>query len=297
MARVAQVGTASILRVEESAGPLFTPDGLLPDFAPEIVDRHRDWLVPAHFHLERRLLVMSIHSFVIRTGRHTILVDTCCGNHKDRSFAPGFKAFHRRQTNWLERLIGAGVAPDEVDWVMCTHLHVDHVGWNTRLRDGRWVPTFPKAKYLFARREFDYWNPDNGAEEAKRDAPIFEDSVRPVAEAGQMVLVDDGYQLDDVMTIREAPGHTPGTIFGQLRSQGQAAVFSGDMMHHPLQIYRPDWSSRFCSDPRRSAESRSRLLGSICDSDTILLPAHFSAPHGGRVRGAKGGGFRFEWLA
>lgn len=178
--------------------------------------------------------------------------------------------------------------------VFCTHLHVDHVGWNTRLEDGRWVPTFPNAKYLFGKTEYAHW-----AEEAKKPGAnvgdgAFEDSVVPIIEAKQAVLVDKDYDLDRSITLEEFPGHTPGSIVLGLESKGKEAHFIGDIMHHPIQVYRPDWSSQFCWDRKLSAQSRRRVLELCAERGSLMLPAHFSGSGCGHIH-AHQDAFRIEW--
>ena len=178
--------------------------------------------------------------------------------------------------------------------MFCTHLHVDHVGWNTRLQDGRWVPTFPNARYVFGRREYEFaeaeqHNPGNP------HGPAFRDSVLPVMEAGSAVLVDDDHAIDDTLYLTPSPGHTPGHVCVNLASGGDKAIFTGDMMHHPVQCLEPDWSSRFCFDPVRSAATRRRVLGECADTGTLVLPAHFPSPTAGHVKSA-GDAFRFDFV-
>ncbi|MEI2735875.1 MAG: MBL fold metallo-hydrolase [Rhodoblastus sp.] len=189
-----QIGQTIIDRVEEAHGPAFPPSFLLPDWDPEILKEHGDWLLPRHYHTRSDRFITSLHSWVVRTKHHTILVDTCAGNHKNRPHSP---LFHMKDTPYLDRLKAAGVAPEEVDFVMCTHLHIDHVGWNTKLDNGRWVPTFPNAKYVFSQIERDYWDPQTNPALDEEARMIFEDSVHPVIASGQDHLVADGDRLGD----------------------------------------------------------------------------------------------------
>jgi glyoxylase-like metal-dependent hydrolase (beta-lactamase superfamily II) len=225
-------------------------------------------------------LVFSFHSFVIKTGRHTILIDSCLGNDKERPARP---QFHRLRTPYLADLAAAGVRPEEVDYVMCTHLHWDHVGWNTRLVDGSWVPTFPNARYVMARREFEHWQ---GVQQRGEDTPhrtAFEDSVLPVVRTGQSLLVGDDFALEDGLWFESAPGHTPGNIVIHARSRDDHAVFMGDVVHHQLQLAKPEWSTRACSDMDLSRRTRTRLIEEHAERGTLLLPAHFPAPTAGRI--------------
>lgn len=240
-----QLGDARVLRVEDYLGLGFEPKVMFPAFEPEMWQAERDWLVPTYFSPEENKLRTSIHSWVVRTGRHVVLIDSCIGNQKQRRIP----RFHMRNEPWLERLREVGVAPEEVDFVMCTHLHADHVGWNTRLENGRWVPTFPNARYLFGRTEFQRWD----LRSPNYDGPahndfVFEDSILPVAEAGQMVLIDDGHTVDDMLVVEPAPGHTPGHVQIRIRSRGREGIFSGDIIHHPVQVPFPKLCSMFDDD-------------------------------------------------
>ena len=176
-----QLGEIEISRVVESEGPFVDVFGFLPDAQKEVIEANRDWLFPRYIDSVSMMIILNIQSYILRTPKHTILVDACVGNHKNR---PGRPMFHQLNTPYLADLEKAGVRPEEVDIVMCTHLHVDHVGWNTKLVDGRWVPTFPNAKYVFARKEHDFW------EQRQKDGTegpvpnVYDDSVLPVVEAG-----------------------------------------------------------------------------------------------------------------
>jgi len=286
-----RIGETSVTRVYEQMGPGFPAQHLLPDWDPAILDEHAGWLSPNYYEAATGRFISSIHSWVIRTRHHTILVNTCCGNGKER---PGFERFHMLDTPYLERLAAAGVRPEEVDYVLCTHLHVDHVGWNTKLLDGRWVPTFPNAKYVFSKVAHDHWDPARNAALAPAQAAIFLDSVLPVIEAGQAVETGMTDAIGDGLLIEPAPGHAPGHVILRLQSGGQEGVFLGDVMHHPVQVVRPEWSSRFCAEPRMAEQSRRRVLELCCETGARVFPAHLGAPHVGWVR-REGDGFRFEF--
>ncbi len=189
-----------------------------------------------------------------------------------------------RDEPWIERLGAAGTRPEDIDFVMCTHLHADHVGWNTHLQDGRWVPTFPNARYLFHRKEFARWNSRlPGYMPRPINEFVFEDSILPVAEAGQMTLIDDGYTVDGMFTLEAAAGHTPGHVKIRLGSGGKAGIFSGDVIHHPLQVFYPELQSVFDEDAEMAAVTRARLLAECVDKDVMLFPSHFAEPHYCRV--------------
>ena len=279
-----QFGDVTVQRLVEAEGPGFFPGFLIPDSDEQVLAAERDWLLP-HFHDPGSgRLVMSVHSYVVRTPKHTILIDTCVGNDKNR---PSTKPWHQLQTPWLDDLRAMGVSPEEVDYVMCTHLHVDHVGWNTRLVDGRWVPTFPNAKYLFHKDEYAHWQ---AVEEAPQDGQgsggsdgCFTDSVLPVMEAGQAILVDNGHSLDDTFWLDDTRGHSPGHVAIRMQAGGREAVFSGDLMHHPIQAMYPEWNSRFCHDPELSRATRRRFVDHHAERDVTVLAAHFAAPTAGRI--------------
>ncbi len=288
-----QLGEFNVSRVVEMEGPFREPEFLFPDAVAEAVAPHLDRLAPRFIDPESGMLVLSFHSYVLRTGRHTILVDACIGNDKERPERP---SWHRLNSPYLDRLAAAGVRPEEVDFVLCTHLHGDHVGWNTRLENGRWVPTFPNAKYIFARTEYEHWE----SEQAAADAPIhhgsFNDSVLPIVEAGRAVLVESDHAIEDGIWLEPAPGHTPGNVVLNVVSGGARAVIAGDTIHHPLQFAHPEWSSAFCSDPALSRKTRTAFIERLAGSDELLLTAHFPTPTAGRVVRA-GDAFDFNLLA
>lgn len=287
---VRAIGNATIEKVEEICGPGFKPGRMFPKFDQEAFDAQKSWMVPEHVQEGSDRLIGSVHTWVVKTGRHTILIDTCLGNHKDRH-NPGW---NKLNTPFLERLEACGCHPDSVDFVMCTHLHVDHVGWNTKLENGRWVPTFKNARYLFAKREYAHWETEHRTKGLETNGGSFDDSVLPVVEAGKAVMIESDHQPDPLLTIRDYPGHTPGSIAINLKDQGRQACFSGDIMHHPIQVYHPDWSSQFCWDQAMSAVSRRKLLEDCVESNALLCPAHFPGANAGFVK-PEGNSFRIEW--
>jgi glyoxylase-like metal-dependent hydrolase (beta-lactamase superfamily II) len=289
------VGPVSVTRIEEQLGfGSFPPEQYFSGFEKEVLDRNLDWLVPNHYVPAAHALITSVHSWLIRTPRHTILLDCCAGNHKDR---PWWPRFHQLQTPFLERLRTAGAQPEDIDIVLCTHLHADHIGWNTVLRDGRWVPTFPNAKYLFSKIENDFWDPRVNVALAE-DPPrkiAYVDSVLPVVEAGQAVLVEGAHAIDDMLLVEPAPGHTPGHVLLKLRASGAGGVFCGDVLHHPLQIYAPHWNSQFCLLPDEARATRRRVLEHCAEHRALLFPTHFGAPHVAAIAAA-GGAFSARFV-
>ena len=284
------VGRVRIDRVVEFERPLLAPAVLLPEVDDALLARHRAWLEPDLLDPATGHLVISFHSFAIRTPRSLILVDTCSGNDRDR---PGKPRYHRKSWPYLENLAAAGIAPEAVDYVLCTHLHVDHVGWNTRLVDGRWVPTFANARYLFDREEWAFWQAEYETE-GFADDPFYEDSILPVIAAGRVDFVAGDHEIDPWVRLEPSRGHTPGHVCVRVRDGAAEAVMTGDMMHHPLQCAEPRLSSCFCVDPERSRRTRRGFLERHADGGALVLPAHFPTPTGGRVRSA-GEGFRFSF--
>lgn len=278
-------------RIVEIEGLGYDPTYFWPDANMQAFERSRDWLVPHFWDVTANGYIRAIQSFVIRTGRHTILVDGCVGNDKPRPSTPPWDGM---KSDWLDQLAAVGVHPGEVDYVLCTHLHADHVGWNTRLENGRWVPTFPNARYVFHRDEYRWWEehgPEFGGPGSSDGA--FEDSVLPVMAAGLATLVDNDFALEDRLTLDPTPGHSPGHVCINLRAPDGGAVFSGDVLHHPIQVAYPEWNSRFCMDPDRSRATRQAFVERYADTDTRILAAHFAAPTVGRIVD-NGGRCRFK---
>lgn len=284
------LGEMTIARVEELALPIVKFDELFLDMPPDALRHYRDWLGPDGYDPITERMVNSVHTWVVRTGRHVVLIDTCMGNDKSR---PGLPTGDHLNTPWLARLAECGVSPEQVDFVMCTHMHADHVGWNTRLQDGRWVPTFPNARYLFSRDEYEHWDPQDGAATGWGQDGVFNDSVLPCVEAGQVTLVDDGYAVDDVFVVEAAPGHTKGNIIIRASSAGATALFSGDCLHTPLQIAYPDVNTIVCEDPVQARRTRRRILEECAARGHLLVPAHFPPPFLGRISG-DGDRFRYH---
>ncbi|QJW85520.1 MBL fold metallo-hydrolase [Ramlibacter terrae] len=271
-----KIGDVEVTRVEDYHGLGMPGAAMFPAVEPHHWEEQQDWLVPQFYDPRSQRLRTSIHSWLVKTPRHKILIDACIGNDKNR---PDDPRFHMRKEPWIERLAAAGAHPDEIDFVMCTHFHADHVGWNTQLVDGRWVPTFRNARYLFKQAEFDRWDerrPDHVPRESQRF--VFADSVLPVVEAGQAVMVDDGYTLDERLTVEPAPGHTAGNVKIRLRTQQEQALFTGDVIHHPVQLAYPELCSVFDDDPVTGLATRLRMLDDVAASGILLLPTHFAAP-------------------
>ena len=288
-----RLGELEIRRVVESEVPVFRTHEFFPGSDPEVIAANRDWLMPRFIDPETAKVILCIQSYVIQTPHHVILVDTCVGNHKPRPVRP---MWHMQDGPYLADLAAAGIAPEQVDFVLCTHLHVDHVGWNTQLVDGRWVPTFPNARYIFSRTESEIWNGRYRSGEQVPVPEVFQDSVLPVVEAGQAVIVEDDHQIDDGMWIEPSPGHTAGHVMLNLASGDARGLMTGDVIHHPLQLLRPEWSCRACEDPAQSARTRQAMLERVADTDTLLCPAHFASPTMGHVISRPGGGYGYRFI-
>ena len=286
------LGDIHLCRVLETELPELDPRTFFLAYSDEALAPHRHWLEPDAIDPASGLLRIAVQSYVVRTGRHVILIDTCVGEHKEREFLPDWNM--RSGTSFLADLAKAGVRPEEVTHVMCTHLHPDHVGWNTKLVDGRWVPTFPNAQYVFAKKEYDFWEPKWRRDPKKFGDGCFGDSVLPVMEAGQAVLVAEDHAIDDTVWLEPTPGHSAGHTAIHMRSKGEDAVMSGDLIHSPVQLAFPEWSTRGCLDKALSAATRRGFLERYCDSRTLVLTAHFPSPSIGWVT-RKDDAFRFRY--
>ena len=277
------LGRLRVSAVVERAGPT-RPTWLLPDATPEAVEHHRGWLAP-HFLDDKGRFLQSIHTFIVQAPGLTMLVDTCVGNDKDRG---GRAPFHMMQTRFLDDLADAGFPPESIDLVLCTHLHVDHVGWNTRLEKDRWVPTFPNARYLFAEQELVYWRGAN--DQVYGD--VFGDSVQPILDADLADLVKPDHGVAPGIQLEPTPGHTPGHVSVRLRSRGEEAIITGDPMHHPVQCAHPEWASRADYDAEQARVTRQRFLETSARDGALVFGTHFAGPTAGRVV-RDGAAFRF----
>jgi glyoxylase-like metal-dependent hydrolase (beta-lactamase superfamily II) len=284
------VGKASIARIEETYLPVYRPREIFPAWSDAIAAEHASWLAPSHYDPAQDLIKLSVHSWLLRIGGKTFLIDACCGNHKKRPARPFWNMLN---TPYLERLAAAGARPQDIDYVMCTHLHHDHVGWNTVESDGRFVPTFPNARYVFSKPDFDYYQ--------KRDAdpattePVefgtFRESVLPVVDAGRADFVTGPHRLNEHIDIMPAPGHSAGHVVFRLESAGEQALFTGDVFHHLLQVYYPDWNFPKNSDAEEARSSRRAVFAQCAATGALTLPGHVGAPFAGRIE-AVGNGFK-----
>ena len=281
MNEVWQIGGVKVSRVVEmevTGGSRF----ILPDATRDACRGYR-WMFP-HFMDDAGNLVMSIHALVVDTGERRIVVDTCIGNDKERDIP----TWSHLQTSFLADLEAAGYPRETIDTVLCTHLHVDHVGWNTMLVDGEWLPTFPNARYLVGETEWRYWDDrDPGTQ-------VLADSVRPVIDAGLVDFVPVDHQVCDEVRLEPTPGHTPGHVSVRISSGGEAALITGDCIHHPCQMTRTDWCSSADSDQAQGQKTRESLLERMVDTDVLVIGTHFATPTAGHVKRREGGGYWLE---
>ena len=270
-----KVGDFTLESVTEIEEPFLDPFDFFPDATADVFDAHAHWLKPRYQDPVSGKLIFRFQSYIVRTERQTILVDSCIGEDKDRANRP---SWHHRKGTFLADLAALGLQPADIDVVCCTHLHADHIGWNTQLVDGRWVPTFPNAQYIMGRDEYGFW------EQRYKDDPsgprqiAFADSVLPVVEADKAVFVEMDHQIADGITLEPAPGHTPGNMVMNLNSGDGSAVLLGDSIHHPIQLKQPEWSCMACEDKALSAKTRRGLIERYADTDTIMAPVHFASP-------------------
>jgi glyoxylase-like metal-dependent hydrolase (beta-lactamase superfamily II) len=282
-----QLGSLHIHRILESEIPDFDAVGFFPQVKAEEWEPHRAWLAPKALDLNSGNLIFPMQSYVVETRHHTIVVDTCVGDHKAR----GRPSWNMTTSGaYLKRLEAAGVRPEQVDYVMCTHMHSDHVGWNTRLVNGRWEPTFPNAKYVMSAKELDYWK----AVHAKTPMAQIGDSVLPIVEAGKAVLVKNDFAISDEVWFESTPGHTPDHVSVRMASNGAGAVITGDLIHSPVQCIEHAWVARPDLDPELAKRTRKAFLERYCDTDVLVCASHFPSPSFGHIV-PHGNAFRFVY--
>ena len=265
-----QIGNVRITQIVELTTASLGPH-LLPQATPEVLGAI-DWMQP--FVDADNRLVLSMHSLIVESGDQTIMVDTCIGNDKQRNYP----RWNMMQGDFLEKFAAAGFTTEQIDTVLCTHMHVDHVGWNTRLVDGRWEPTFANADYLFAQDEWTHWK-----DEEQEYGPVIEDSVQPIFDAGKAVLVGQSHQVCDEVWLTPTPGHTPGHVSVHIRSQGEEGIITGDMIHHPCQIKHPQWSSLADHDANLAAHTRQSFVEQYAEQPVLIIGTHFAGPTAGHI--------------
>jgi glyoxylase-like metal-dependent hydrolase (beta-lactamase superfamily II) len=277
-----QVGRVKVTRIVEMdlpvPGEMFLPQATAAEL------RKSAWLFPHFVSEDGATLKLSIHALLVEAPGLKLVVDTCIGNDRPREITGG----EPPSTPFLQQLGEAGWSREGVDAVVCTHLHVDHVGWNTMLENGRWTPTFPKARYLLGRREYEFWS----AHDDEEQQAILSDSVKPIFDAGLADLVELDHVISPEIRLTPSTGHTPGHVSVMIESEGERAVITGDMAHHPCQLAHPDWTPRFDTDLKESASTRWRLFAEWADQPTLVIGTHFAAPTAGHVV-RDGAAFRF----
>jgi glyoxylase-like metal-dependent hydrolase (beta-lactamase superfamily II) len=283
------VGKADIRRVEELRAPM-----PIERFnAPELIERHAGWLFPDWADRDGNW-TMVVQSWIVEVDDRVVVVDPCVGNGRPLA---DFPLFDMLDTPFIERFAATGIKPEDVTHVFCTHLHSDHCGWNTTLRDGRYVPTFPKARYFMSQREFDRW--DNRRPDYRPVPPnegVFDRSVLPVLEAGLAELIGHDHRITRSLRADATPGHTLGHTALHLASAGREAWFTGDIFHHPLELLHPEIDAGTCEDFEQTLATRHRLVDTFVETGALVIPAHFSEPHAGYVR-EDNGARRFEPLS
>lgn len=275
----------TVTRVVETEVPIpYNPDAAFLTEATPAALRAMPWLYP-HFVTDADELKLSIHALLVQAPGLTLVVDACVGNDKPRALLGGVAL----QTGFLKSLESTGCSRTLVDTVVCTHLHVNHVGWNTMLENGKWVLTFPNVRYVIGKREYAHWKAEGDAEQQA----ILGDSVQPIFDCGLAELVETDHRLSAEIRLTPTPGHTPGHASVLIESQGKRAMITGDMLYHPCQFGHPDWSPSFDSDPVAGASMRRSVMEKVADQPTLVIGTHFAAPTAGRVK-RDGGAFRFE---
>jgi glyoxylase-like metal-dependent hydrolase (beta-lactamase superfamily II) len=272
-----QVGDVEIVRIVEINAHQDPFTMLSSDFTPEIAMRH-PWLAP-NFMTPDGTMKISFQCFVVRSGNERIMIDTCIGNDREREFP----VFSNLQGPFLEDLAASGYPRETITKVICTHLHSDHVGWNTMKVNGRFVPTFPNARYLFGRKEYDAWQAMKRDPNNHHDMRHIVDAVEPVMEAGLVDFVEPNAALTDDVSLFPTPGHTPGHVSIRIVSNGREAIITGDMMHHPLQFAEPDFHNNFDLDPKKALLTRKAFYTSVADSEILVIGTHFCHPTSGYV--------------
>jgi glyoxylase-like metal-dependent hydrolase (beta-lactamase superfamily II) len=274
-----QIGKIKVTRIQELVFPEFSD--VIPAVTKELVKEIK-WLFP-HFVTADGHLSLSIHSLIVETPTHKLVVDTCIGDGRDRMPMEGM---HMLSTNYMRDMQAEGYQPEDMDFVLCTHLHVDHVGWNTRLVDGKWVPTFPNAKYIMDKKDLDFWgsiDADTDIDFMQVQRQVFKDSLMPVINAGLAQPVDAPSIICEGVRLISTPGHTPGHVSVVLESEGQTGLITGDFIHHPIQFHDPALVSPFDVDNEMAIETRRRIFGEYADTPTLIIGTHFAGPTAGTL--------------
>jgi len=266
------VGSATITSVVEDEVPHIPPELFFPEATAQAVAKH-EHLVPDYADADGNV-TLRVQAFVLELAGRTLLVDPCVGNDKVRALP----FWNQQSYPFLERFADAGFAPASVDMVVHTHLHADHVGWDTQLVDGAWVPTFTRARHLYTQAELDFC----------RDRPmagedVFGDSIGPILAAGLADVVDEDADLGDGLRLVPTPGHTPGHVSLWIESDGDVALLTGDFMHHPVQLAEPDWAEVGDDDADLARTTRRRMIQHAAETGALVLGTHFATRPAGRI--------------
>ncbi len=282
------LGEITVHPVVEQQGTYFDPLGFFPKLTRETLDENRSWMEPTFIDPANGRLVMCVQSFLIRTPHHNILIDSCVGNHKPRPARPFWNMMN--SDRFEKSLKATGLGFEDIDYVMCTHLHVDHVGWNTRLENGRWVPTFPKARYVMSDRELAFWTQKQKTEPA--EVPWITDSVLPIVEAKREQIVKSDFALNEAVQFVPTPGHTIDHYSVLVGKPGHDALIAGDMIHSPIQGRYPELGMRADYDSAQAGATRRKIFDRFCDTSTLMCVTHFPQPSTSRVQ-RWGDGYKF----
>lgn len=306
------IGKVRVTRIQEMTSAGFTFELMYPLYDKAVIEANRSWMVPNYMTPDTEQMLQSQNSWIVETPETTIFVDPANGNGKVRRIP----RFNNLQTPYLDKIRRAGIDLEKVDVVLCTHFHSDHYGWGTRLVDGVYVPTFPNARYLYSRADFEWAdNMDPATEGVYVDGgrriecskgmlpgisegtkTALKDSVYPLIESGHVTFIpQEDMRIDSYVTLKTAVGHTPGTFRVDIESEGEKAIISGDIMHHPIQVANWRWNSVFCVEPERAVQERYRLLSDCAESNALLLPGHFNSPTAARIRKTPGDSFEIVW--
>jgi glyoxylase-like metal-dependent hydrolase (beta-lactamase superfamily II) len=292
-----QIGSILVHKVVEFENLPLSAGELFADSTPDMLARGREWLDHRFIAPGSDEIYLSFHSFVIQSGGRNILVDTCHGNHKQNRTGR-MEYYNDLNTDYLGNLARHGLTPEDIDVVLCTHLHFDHVGWNTKLENGRWVPTFPNARYLMSKVDFDHFGSIGPDDHDAMHLLSYQDSVLPVVAAGQADFIHldrcADHDLAKDLWLEAAPGHTLGSVVLHARNEHGGALFSGDVWHHPLQFAEPSLSIFVEQDVALGHATRKRLIENAVDTNTLVMAAHFPSPTAGRIV-SHGGSLRFQF--
>ena len=267
------VGDLRIDRIVEMILPFATIQNFFPDARQDQIEACRPMFEPWALCPDTGKYILVVQSYLVRTRQHTILIDTCVGC--DKTIPDYMDWSNRKDRSWLDKLANTGVSPADIDFVFCTHLHCDHAGWNTQLLDGRWVPTFPNAKYIMSRKDFELTQ--------ELDDPGYSENVLPVVAAGLAEIVETDYVMNEHIWLEPIPGHTPGHVAVGLASAGCEAVMCGDLIHSPIQCLYPQWNAVSDADAALAAKTRKTFLSDNCDRQRLVMAAHFPEPSIGKI--------------